>query len=227
VLVLRSRSIVARFLGRGPAAKLASPVLDVALRAWSAIPAAYSAVRSGALRVREIDRMPAELDPLLRATRAPAAPHRSAAWINWLLDNRFDDDVQPLRKLCLVEDRSGAPLGYFLVNTRFVEAGERSGYDRVRIGAMQDWQVFGNAAITTADLALLALRTIADRDIDVFAVFLPGDDGTSTLRPLGFMRFAELDFLFRANRLSPLAATEFKLASNWSMRPADGDNFFS
>jgi hypothetical protein len=226
-LVLRSRAVVRRFLGKGLGARMARPFLDGALRALRIVPAAWSGLRSRRIRVREVARMPVELDTLLQASPPPAAPHRSAAWINWLLENRFEDDVHPLRKLCLIEDRSGAPLGYFLVNTRFVEAGERFGYDRVRIGSLQDWRVFEPATLTTADVALLALRSLADTDIDVFAAFLPEPGDAGTLRSFGFVRFAELDFLFRANRSSPLAAPEFKLASSWRMRPADGDNFFS
>jgi GNAT superfamily N-acetyltransferase len=118
ILVRRSRPVIERFVGRGPQAALLAPLADAALgmhRTWASV--CHGRLRG--LRVEPVDKADEELDAVLREHVGAFGAHRSAAWLNWLLNHCFQEEPRNRQMLCVIRDAAGTLLAYFLVKVRF------------------------------------------------------------------------------------------------------------
>ena len=84
VHLFNARPAVVRVAGDGALGRALMPLAQVALRCVSRILRTVAAPSLRGLRVRGLEAMPDAFDVLLKPARR-VAPHRSAAWINWLL----------------------------------------------------------------------------------------------------------------------------------------------
>lgn len=227
VCLIRSQPLVQRYWGSRPGSGLASMLGDAALSIPRGLAAVSVRAQQRGIRVREAASLPQSLDAALRAPAPVAAPHRSVAWVNWLLENRFDDDPRTRRKLFLLETADGTVRGYFIVKLRFIDEGQRYSFGHFAMGSLQDWFSAVPHELSLTTISLMAMREAASMGAATFAAFLPGKSSPRVLRSLGFLPFPGLDFIYRATPGTLLAGAKFNHPAAWRMRPADGDNFFS
>jgi hypothetical protein len=173
--------------------------------------------------------MPAELDALLARDSATGlvAPHRSAAWIDWLLTHSFAEDGRMRSGLFLIRGDDDAVLGYFVVKSRFYAVASERELPNVTLGSLQDWMIFDPRRLTVPQVVLLAVRALVRWDPDAIEVCIADPYAGAHLRRWGFPRAGDLRLVVRASRTSPLREERFGRPENWRLRPAEGDNFFS
>jgi hypothetical protein len=180
--------------------------------------------RTGGMRVRRVDAMPTELDPLLARHDEPVQCHRSSRWINWVLDNSFSDDPRNRRGLFLVESR-GAVAGYFMIKLRFFETATHRQFRNLLLGSIQDWMI-SDDALSLPQLVRYAVRELGSMGADAVELNLPPQQCGRWLRIMGFMDVGPVHLLYRPAPRSALAKPEHASWSHWWCRPGDGDNFF-
>lgn len=228
ILLRRSRAVVERYLGRGPVGRAARAVADAGLLGFRAVLRAYTALRTRGLRTQPAPRAAEDLDPLLAREGGQAAVviHRSAAWINWLLDNALAPAPRDRQGLFYVRDRGGDPLGYFLLKAHLYPVATHRQFRDLFIGSLKDWAVFEPARLGFTDLVLLAAAELARWGVDAVEVCLPDPAAAAALRRHGFVPAGDLHLVFKAAPGTPLADPALHRQPLWNIRPADGDNFF-
>jgi hypothetical protein len=227
VALRRSRAVVERFLGSGPAGRAAATVADAGLFAQRAYLAALRRVRASGLSCEPVARMGAELDDALARPDRPVAAHRSSAWVNWLLGNSFHAESQAQRGLFYILDRHERVAAYFVVKCRFYEEASQQGFRNVLLGSLQDWLVLDRARVDLSHVLLFAFERLSAWDVDAIEVCVPDDEAGTPLARLGFVRVGELHVFVQAAGANPLASPAYRDAAAWRLRPAEGDNFFS
>jgi hypothetical protein len=226
IFVRRSRSVVERYVAGRRSAALVAALADSALAVHRAATALPKHLRLGGLSCEQVEQLPLELDDLLRRVDEPAGFHRSASWVNWVLQNSFQCDPQNRRGLFLVRDDDGECVAYFLITSRFHESASRHGLRNLLLGSLQDWLIFDRRKIDLEQLILLALREVSNWDIAAFEVCLAERDQSRLLWRWGFRRVEGLHLLIKAGAASPLRGERLLTPTAWRVRPADGDNAF-
>lgn len=228
VLLFRSRAIVERYAGTGFWARTVRCVADFGLRMLNAVHRLWrpSARR---LRVERIDRAPEHWGPLLaRCGRDhPASTVRSVEWLNWLLGNTFGGRLKARTGLFAVRESSGRDMGYFLIKDRLYESATAREFKNLQLGTVSDWATFEPERLQPLDLIALAVRELRRLRIDAAEVCSNDQALHRRLRRVGFIGAGQLAFLFRSPPGGPLGADALRSETAWSVRPADGDNFFA
>jgi hypothetical protein len=227
VFVRRSRAVVESMLCSRLLARPASWAIDACLsglRSWLGIELRR---RLKNVRVEVAAEFPADWDAFVARKPSEVGPVRSAAWINWLLQNRFQDAPGLQRRLLLVRSDSGEPLGYLLMKSRFYDTVTQRQLRNITLASAQDWQVFDTRRLSTSTLMLLAVKSMADVGADALEVAMPDPDVAAELSRAGFRRVGVLNFMLRTGAMSPVREQAFHELARWVIRPADGDNFFS
>jgi len=227
VLLRRSRSVVERYVRRGLPASVASSVADAGLLAHRGLLAGLRAAVTRGVRAERVEALPAELEDALGRRRGDVRFHRSQAWLRWLVTHAFEDDARNRRALYVVRDAQDAPLGYFLVKSRFYAQASHRGFRDLHLGSLHDWLVLDERALPFERLVLLAAAELARWDVDAVEVCLPHDAAGARLARLGFRRAGEMHVVVRGAPGSPLTAPEHADTSTWWVRPGEGDYAFS
>lgn len=231
VLVRRSRRLMQAMTGSSALGAALGPVADIAFagqRAWMGMAAGGAAKR---YELETVDRMPEDLGDRF-ITPAGAAPHRSPAWINWLLDTEFNDVPTRRRHLHLVRERaSGAVAGYVLTKQRhFDEVTQRQVRD-VTIASVQDWMSFDPDGLPEPQLLALgigaALHADPDAPVDAVEVNTADPAEMAALKRWGLMRMGMLNFVYKPGRGAPLDDPAWHDHAKWRLHPAEGDNFWT
>jgi hypothetical protein len=229
LLLLRSGPVLRRYLGGKAVVDAGSRVADLLLggqrRLWQEV----GGRRRPELRSEPVDRAPEELDAhLARLHRTGrAVPHRSAAWLNWLLTHSFVQDPSMMSALFLVRGDDNALLGYFLVKSRFYPVASQRAVRDVTLGSLQDWMIFDEARLKLPQLVVLAVRALERWSPDAIEVCTADEETGARLRRWGFPRAGDLRLVVRSSRGSALAPERFTRPEHWTLRPAEADNFFS
>lgn len=189
--------------------------------------------RSARLAERYVDLVKAPLMPELYdqemmrvVTRARAACHRSAAWINWRLQNYPTEHVRDEAHLRLIT-RGGRTIGYILMNTRYYL--QAKGMKDFVLGSVRDWMVWDDAQeeVDEQSAVSLAVRQLIDMGVDGVEVCPSEETMVHHLKQAGFLTHGCLRFLFKPlGDGSPFAQEWCKRRENWRIRPAEGDHFF-
>jgi len=242
VLVRRSRRFLAAFLGSEPLAAILAPLADLAFgiqRAW---------LRAAAPVHRRYELVPAAEMPeelaevfAARATaQTGAAPHRSPAWINWLLTTEFNDVPTRRTGLFLVR-RIGSPggseaiAGYILTKQRHFDDVTQRHVKDVTIAAVQDWMSFDPDALPEHHLLALAIsaaltpapQVISGSTADAVEICTNTPAEQRALRRWGLVAMGQLNFLCKPARGAALTDEKWRDPTNWRLRPAEGDNFWT
>lgn len=258
VLVRRSRRFLAAFLGSDVLAAILAPLADLLFalqRAW--LRAAEPVHRRYALVPAA--RMPEDLAGGFAAHAEKlggAMPHRSPAWVNWLLSTEFNEVASRRTNLWLVRHRStGAIAGYILTKQRHFDDVTQRHVRNVTIASVQDWMSFDPADLPDHQLLALAISAAtrpndhagedgvgengAGRDgraagggraaskADAVEICTAVPDSRRTLRRWGLLPMGQLNFLCRPARGTELADDKWRDVENWRLRPAEGDNFWT
>jgi hypothetical protein len=227
IALRRSRSVVERYLGSGPAGRVGRAAADAGLLGQRTYLGALRRLRAVGLRCEQVDRMGSELDEALARPDRPVAAHRSSAWVNWLVGNSFHAEPQSRRGLFYIRDEDERVVAYFLAKCRLYEAASHHGFRNVLLGSLQDWLVLDSSRVDLERILLFAVERLSAWNVDAIEVCLPEDEAATPLARLGFARVGELHVLVGASSKSPLAAPAYREAGAWRLRPAEGDNFFS
>lgn len=228
VIVLRSRPVVERWLGTHTGTAALSKMVDVPLRLQRALWGASTDRRLAGLRCERVPRMGPELDEDLRAMAdGKVHPHRSAAWINWLLEHRFNDDPSVRKALYYVSERRRRVVGYFILKSRFHPTASQHGFRSLTLGSLGDWMILDPACLRLEQIVLLAVRALMQWNPDAIELCLESKKTLTWLRRWGFPRVGELNILVRAASKSLLRAAHLREQTAWRLRPAEGDNLFS
>lgn len=225
LLVRRSRSVIERFLGSGVGATLATNAADTALLAHRAALRSWAAINGRGLRVHEVPEMSRDMDDKLRHLAQPIGIHRSAAWVNWLLRENFEDDPTRRRGLFYVEAPDGRAIGYFLLRMRLFEQASHRGFKNVLLGSLHDWMSFDRNRLSDYQIVMLATRELDSWGADAVEICTDNSGLQSALKRTGFLRVGELCTFVCRGKASPIAH-RFEAQTDWRLRPADGDNFF-
>jgi GNAT superfamily N-acetyltransferase len=188
---------------------------DLALRAQRSLLAAGG----GSAEAKPVAAFPPELDPQLTAGRAPYAPHRSAAWLDWVVRESFYDDHR--RELRLISSPGGDVLGYFVVKARRYSGVTRWRVENLHLGSLIDWRVFEPSALSIEQLVGLATEALDGWGVDAVEVCLPPGQRAGLLR-LGFVPAGAQHVAWRRTR-NELPRDP----SAWTLRPGEGDHVFS
>ena len=87
-----------------------------------------------------------------------AAPHRSPAWVNWLLTTEFNDVPSRKKNLYLVRHRGSEVIsGYVLTKQRHFDDVTQRHVKNVTIAAVQDWMSFDPDTLPEHHLLALAI----------------------------------------------------------------------
>jgi hypothetical protein len=226
-LILRSRRFVDGFVPARPLSAPLSMALDAALAGWRGL-AGFSRLGAAAgLRVQREEKMSPEHDAALTVQRAPVMHHRSAAWINWLLECPNPELRDRYRLYTLRED--DRVVGYFMVTLRHAKD-LRGRFRDVEVGCLKDWAVFDpeRAESLALGVVLLALRELHAMGADVLMLTdnpLP-TDVREALPRIGFRPREPQRMSFYAHASSPLAAEKYHRRENWHVTEIDSDGFF-
>jgi hypothetical protein len=229
LLLRRSRSVVERFFGENFAAHLMASALDLGLATQRMFMRAVDAPIFRRFRIEPIERMSEDLDPLLRA-QAKAGPHRSSAWINWLLTHSLGDDevVGNRRRLFYVYERGGNTLlGYFLLRLKLYETASHRGFRNVMLGTLADWMSFEPAKLDLRGIISLSVRELSRWNADVIEICTSEPAIGRSLRRRGLLRVGELAILIKPGPKTPLGGPSYREQANWRLTPAEGDNFLA
>jgi GNAT superfamily N-acetyltransferase len=226
ILLRRSRPVIERFVGKGPPAALLAPLADVCFGLQRTL-ASVCYGRLKGLRVELVDKADEELDALLRKHVAAFGAHRSAAWLNWLLNHCFQEEPHNRQKLCVIRDTAGTLLAYFLVKVRFYPVASQQNIKNLLLGSLQDWLIFAPERLSYRQLLITAVRILGNAGVQAVEVCGPDTIEGSGLRMLGFVRVGSLHFMFKPNVNSPLSDKKYHQQSAWRIRPGEGDNFFA
>jgi len=220
VLVKRVAPLVVPRLGARAGGAVAS-VGELALRAQRALFGVAGGARSGgALEATPATAFPPELEPQLALERAPYAPHRSAAWLDWIVRESFYGDDHR-RELRLVRSAGGDVLGYLVVKARRYSGVTRWQVENLYLGSLVDWQVFEPRALSFEQLVRLAVEALDGWGVDAIEVCLPPGEHARLL-PLGFVPAGAQHVVCRRQGQD--------LPSDpgaWTLRPGEGDHAFS
>jgi len=223
VLLLRSRPIIEARFGAGPRGRLLQGAVDAVLRLHQTALRGAFLWRARALTVELRDELPATLDPLIETvSSAGLRCHRSTRWVNWCMRTGPKDNQ---RRLYLVSERSGAPLGYFVSSTgTHQEAGGRQ-LAGLRLASLRDWVSFDPERLPDELLISVAVRTMMNGAAEAVEICVPEPGVGDKLRRLGMFARGALHFLVRAptGTLPDPASDGADL--DWWWRPADGDGF--
>lgn len=234
VAVRRSRRFLAAFLKSEPLAAILAPLADIAFalqRVW--LHAAAPVHRR--YEVVPATEMPAELaDKFI--TPEGAAPHRSPAWINWLLTTEFNNVPTRRTNLYLVRRKGSEVIaGYILTKQRHFDDVTQRHVRDVTIAAVQDWMSFDPEALPEPQLLALAIHAALQPGVAAYsnatadAVEICTNDPAEqrALRRWGLVGMGQLNFLCKPARGSDLADEKWRDPANWRLRPAEGDNFWT
>jgi hypothetical protein len=226
VQIRRSRAFVQAILKSYPLARVAGWPVDRALSAHRRVMRLFSSKGSWLEVVAE---SAATVAGVLRSAPATArvCPDRSIDWYAWELGQQFSDEPSRRTGLYSIRDRSGAVVAVFMTKARRFETVTQRQLKNVVLASLQDWIIYEPEAIDEADLCLIAADQLGSAGPDAIEICVPNPETAARLKRMGFIGIGELDFLYKANAKSPVFKAEFKQASAWRLRPADGDNFFS
>lgn len=188
---------------------------DLPLRAQRSL----LAVGGGSAEAKPVAAFPPELEPRL-ADRAPYAPHRSAAWLDWVVRESFYGDDHR-RELRLILSPGGDVLGYFVVKARRYSGVTRWRVENLHLGSLVDWRVFEPHALSFDQLVRLATEALEGWGVDAVEVCLPPGERARLLR-LGFVPAGAQHIEWRRRR-EELPRDP----SAWTLRPGEGDHAFS
>ena len=220
VQVRRSRRFLAAYLKSEALAAILAPLADIAFalrRVLARTPGGYT--------LEPVDRMPEDLADKF-TTPDGAAPHRSPAWINWLLATEFNDVPTRRTDLFLVR-KADTVMGYVLTKQRhFADVTQRHVKD-VTIASVQDWMSFDPGTLPETDLLALAVGAAARGNPDAVEVCTADPAEQQAMRRAGLIAMGQLNFLCRPARGTALADEKWRDPANWRLRPAEGDNFWT
>lgn len=223
----RSRSVVEQRLGTGWKAKIATVLVDAGLLLHRGAIAVCARLGTLGLECRPLDcndpASAAELDAAFDAWQPPARFHRSARWVQWVLQNSLNDNPRNHRAAFGVRGPDGKLIAYFLIRDRFYETATHRGFKNLALGSLIDWAVFDPARVSLKQILLLAMQALARRGVDAIEICLPDEPGSPHLRRWGLVAVGELHLLVKPAPPGPDAPAA---ANVWTVRPADGDNAF-
>lgn len=225
IFVRRSAALVERYVGGRRSAAVGAAVADSALAVHRVASAVPKRLRLRGLTCEQVEQFPLEMDDLLRRADEPAAFHRSASWVNWVVQNSFQCDPRNRRGLFVVR-AAGECVAYFLITSKFHESASRRGLRNLLLGSLQDWLIFDRSKIDVEQIILLALRELANWDVAAVEVCLAEGDHSRSLWRWGFRRVEGLHLLVKAGPASPFRDERLLTPTAWRVRPADGDNAF-
>lgn len=222
VLPRRARPLVERYVSSRALRGVACALGDAVIRTYGLWAKACIGWQSRGFRIEQVDAMPEEWDAWLTREQDRAACVRSARWVNWILHTpggRY-------RKLFLVKDRAGKPLGYFVINHRIGAEGGGGKWKDFVIGSVKDWMTFDRDLITDEQLVGLAIRELMRRQaVEVIDVCAADGETGRAARSWGMRRMGGMHFMFRARPKSVLDQERYRQLESWRIRPADGDYF--
>jgi hypothetical protein len=224
ILLRRSRAIVERYVKKRSLVPPLRVLADAGLLAARSLSAAVRLLRTSGLRVEHVDRATPELDEALAKSQPAIATHRSAVYINWLLDHFFETDARNRRGLFYVRGRDGRLVAYFIGKSRFYETATHRNFKNLQLGSLQDFRIFDPAAISPMKLILLSVGEVAKWNPDAIEICVPPDCDGVRLRRWGFVPVGNLHLLVKCGSNQRLATSKDQ---EWTIRPGDGDNFFS
>ena len=224
ILGRRGTKVAQLFLKSRALSALSAPLLDVALRTLGGLVSLRTRRAARGLSAVTCAQMSDEFDEVLRRPRARVTPHRSAAWINWLLGG--DADGRSEHRLFYVRDPRNRVVGYFLIRRGLANFPGRSLSD-VQVAAVKDWAVFDEQATDELSIVMLAILELLRWQADLVQVFTADPILGRRLRRLGFLPVGELPVIFHAVPPSPLAAEAYRQPDCWRIMAADGENYFS
>jgi hypothetical protein len=220
VLLRRLRPVLERYLGPGLLTALGCALGNVGLKALGRLLALRTRMATRGLVVEPVARMPESLDAQLHRIDKPAFCRRSAAWLNWILSARSGHPA-----LFLVKNRERKTVGYFLITHRHHDEGGGGKWRNFLLGSVKDWMTFDPAAVSDAQLVLLAINELMRRQVDVIDVCAAEPETGLVLRRCGLKEVGGMHFHFRPLPNTPLAKAELHRLEAWRFRPADGDYF--
>ena len=225
--IRHSRAVIEHYIGASRWALVASRAADPALLLHGRALTTVGRGRLAGLRCEQVAVAPNELDALLRRSRRHRiVPHRSAAWLNWLLAHSLWPAPTDRTGLFLIYDEGDHLAGYLLLKMRFYPTASR-GLRNVRIGSVQDWGIFDDERLTRRDVVLLGLRLLERWSPDLVEVSSDQPDVRDWLRRRGIPRFGAVHVVVNAGAGSPLRAPELQDQINWRLTAAEGDGFLS
>lgn len=228
ISILRSRSVVERYAGTGLHSKAAALLADAGLALHRGLLLApLRAMTTSGLTVDRVEKMPDRLDPKLTAPRGQVSMVRSAAFLNWWLAHSFRHDSRNANDLCLIRDRDGNELGYFINKIRFHESATHRKFRNLLLGSLQDWMIFDPARLNVKQIIQLAIRQLQRRGVDAIEVCSDDPSISKLLKLSGFLRVGAMHMVIRWTPKSPLASSDSTAdIAKWWIHPGDGDNFF-
>jgi hypothetical protein len=224
VLVRHSRALVEHYFGDGAVGAGARAVADLGLRAHGVLTSAQVRRLARRFVVQQLQEFPHALTQKPYAFDRPVSGNRGASWMNWLLRSQFDEG-QLQRGLFAVLSPKDEILGYFVIRARKYEEVTQRSIRNIHLGSLQDWATF-DATLRFQHVALLAVRELARWNVDAIEVFVPGDESSTGLGRLGFVRVGSMYVLVNASKESPLSSPQFATPNAWRVRPNEGESFF-
>ncbi len=221
VLLRKSRSVLERFLGPGRQAALLRPVVDGALLIHRCFLEIWGRMAASGVYCKQVESVPASMDRLLDEKVGAFGFHRSSSWLNWMLGNSFDSDPRNTKRLYFVFDRRDNLIAYFVTKAKFYEEASHRGFTNVYLESLLDWMIFDDSAVSEEIIWLMATNLLGAWGVDAVEICSNRTDAGAKLKPLGFRRTGEVNFLFTSDANGPVI--EESQAPHWRLRQIDGD----
>lgn len=224
IFLRRSRSVVKRYVGGGPIGAAARIVGDAGLLGVRAAAAARRALRASGLRLTRTERAPNVFDASFAVSRPGVRGARSAAWLDWLLQNHFGASGRHERSLHLIETGGGEPLGYILMKVKHYEVATSREIPDLTLATLADWWSLDERRLPYSSVLLHAIALSGMLGSDALEVCEGHTISPALFRSMGFVPAGVMSGVWRAAPGSALASETYKDPASWTLRYADGES---
>jgi hypothetical protein len=149
-------------------------------------------------------------------------------WFNWHLDYNFSDNSRNHQDLYLVS-KNNENIGFFMTKVRFKEKAGQGKLKNLLIGSIIEWGSINPQILTDKELCIMAINKLYKKDkVDIIDIMTDDADTISFLRKSGLKKNGTGNFAIYTGEDSPLNKfPEYKVQTNWRIRPATSDNGLS
>lgn len=223
ILVLKSNSILRRYLGRG-LSDLAAPFANAVLRIHSGLITRRVRQTLSGCKLEYVEKLPETLERAMNEARMSNLVQscRSVESINLLL--RLGSS-SPQR--CLIVRQKERIVSFLIVRSKFHKFISNYKLHEFTLGSIKEWMIFDDALFDETTIMLIAALELKKMGADAIELTPSLSQTVLELKKLGLFTKDALKLFIKGSEDSPLSEDQDLIdPKNWSFTPSEGDNFF-
>lgn len=227
ILFINSKILYSKWL-KGIALSIISKLTNVILKIpllWITL---YTHLKVNRFCITQIKHATEDIEKIFNADTHTFKELHNIEWFNWHLDYNFSDDPRNHQDLYLVS-KNNENIGFFMTKVRFKEKAGQGKLKNLLIGSIIEWGSINPQILTDKELCIMAINKLYKKDkVDIIDIMTDDADTISFLRKSGLKKNGTGNFAIYTGEDSPLNKfPEYKVQTNWRIRPATSDNGLS